>query len=191
MIVIRYEGPKGGPGMPEMLTPTSAIMGAGLGKASPGPAGAFPSYSASGFEAPEVLVSNPWRGIRRLSAPPPTLGSDCTGGHTHTIDSLRLLRRQVVTPRGVCFSTAGCGADHGRSVQRRQPRLCHWPRGARGPGGRPPRPGGASVLSFLRPNPRRTLTQWPVWKLCQFRAPCSHVCIISSISKHRPSRICA
>jgi len=30
-IVIRYEGPKGGPGMPEMLTPTSAIMGAGIG----------------------------------------------------------------------------------------------------------------------------------------------------------------
>ena len=28
----RYEGPKGGPGMPEMLPPTSAIMGAGLGK---------------------------------------------------------------------------------------------------------------------------------------------------------------
>ena len=33
VVVIRYEGPKGGPGMPEMLTPTSAIMGAGLGKA--------------------------------------------------------------------------------------------------------------------------------------------------------------
>jgi dihydroxy-acid dehydratase len=32
VIVIRFEGPKGGPGMPEMLTPTSAIMGAGLGK---------------------------------------------------------------------------------------------------------------------------------------------------------------
>lgn len=31
--VIRYEGPQGGPGMPEMLTPTSAIMGAGLGHA--------------------------------------------------------------------------------------------------------------------------------------------------------------
>jgi dihydroxy-acid dehydratase len=30
-VVIRFEGPKGGPGMPEMLTPTSAIMGAGLG----------------------------------------------------------------------------------------------------------------------------------------------------------------
>ena len=32
VIVIRYEGPKGGPGMPEMLKPTSAIVGAGLGK---------------------------------------------------------------------------------------------------------------------------------------------------------------
>ncbi len=31
VVVIRYVGPKGGPGMPEMLTPTSAIMGAGLG----------------------------------------------------------------------------------------------------------------------------------------------------------------
>ena len=31
VIIIRYEGPKGGPGMPEMLTPTSAIVGAGLG----------------------------------------------------------------------------------------------------------------------------------------------------------------
>ena len=32
VIVIRYEGPKGGPGMPEMLTPTSVLMGAGLGQ---------------------------------------------------------------------------------------------------------------------------------------------------------------
>jgi dihydroxy-acid dehydratase len=31
VVVIRYEGPKGGPGMPEMLSPTSVIMGAGLG----------------------------------------------------------------------------------------------------------------------------------------------------------------
>ena len=32
VVVIRNEGPQGGPGMPEMLTPTSAIMGAGLGE---------------------------------------------------------------------------------------------------------------------------------------------------------------
>lgn len=30
--MIRFEGPKGGPGMPEMLTPTSAVIGAGLGQ---------------------------------------------------------------------------------------------------------------------------------------------------------------
>ena len=32
VVIIRYEGPKGGPGMPEMLTPTSVIYGAGLAK---------------------------------------------------------------------------------------------------------------------------------------------------------------
>jgi len=32
VVVIRYEGPKGGPGMPEMLSPTSVIMGAGMGQ---------------------------------------------------------------------------------------------------------------------------------------------------------------
>ncbi|MEX0675577.1 MAG: dihydroxy-acid dehydratase [Pirellulales bacterium] len=32
VVIIRYEGPKGGPGMPEMLTPTSALAGAGLSK---------------------------------------------------------------------------------------------------------------------------------------------------------------
>ncbi|KAJ2396351.1 hypothetical protein GGI05_001164, partial [Coemansia sp. RSA 2603] len=32
VVIIRYVGPKGGPGMPEMLTPTSASRGAGLGK---------------------------------------------------------------------------------------------------------------------------------------------------------------
>lgn len=32
MVVIRYEGPRGGPGMREMLAPTSSIIGRGLGK---------------------------------------------------------------------------------------------------------------------------------------------------------------
>ena len=32
VVVVRYEGPKGGPGMREMLSPTSAIMGQGLGR---------------------------------------------------------------------------------------------------------------------------------------------------------------
>src|SRR5437762_7116860 len=33
VVIIRYEGPKGGPGMPELFTPTSALLGAGLGSA--------------------------------------------------------------------------------------------------------------------------------------------------------------
>lgn len=32
VVIIRYEGPRGGPGMPEMLKPSSALMGAGLGQ---------------------------------------------------------------------------------------------------------------------------------------------------------------
>ncbi len=35
VVIIRYEGPKGGPGMPEMLAPTSQIMGMGLNKGCP------------------------------------------------------------------------------------------------------------------------------------------------------------
>ena len=41
VVIIRYEGPQGGPGMPEMLTPTSAIVGAGLGQRC-GPADRWP-----------------------------------------------------------------------------------------------------------------------------------------------------
>lgn len=63
VVVIRYEGPKGGPGMPEMLTPTSAIMGAGLemdvamltdGRFSDGSHGFI-----AGHITPEALVGGP------------------------------------------------------------------------------------------------------------------------------------
>ena len=61
MIVIRYEGPKGGPGMQEMLAPTSALIGQGLGD-SVGPAsptGASPGGTwgmVVGHVAPEAYV---------------------------------------------------------------------------------------------------------------------------------------
>ena len=35
VVVIRYEGPRGAPGMPEMLSPGAALVGAGLGKGGP------------------------------------------------------------------------------------------------------------------------------------------------------------
>jgi dihydroxy-acid dehydratase len=63
VIVIRYEGPKGGPGMPEMLTPTSAVMGAGLGdKVALLTDGRFSGGSHGfiiGHIAPEAQVGGP------------------------------------------------------------------------------------------------------------------------------------
>ena len=63
MIVIRYEGPKGSPGMPEMLAVTAAVAGAGLGKdvalITDGRfAGATKGFSV-GHIAPEACVGGP------------------------------------------------------------------------------------------------------------------------------------
>ena len=63
VIVIRYEGPKGGPGMPEMLTPTSIIMGAGLGQEGAGVTGGGLGGGSHGFiighVCPEAAVGGP------------------------------------------------------------------------------------------------------------------------------------
>ena len=63
MIVIRYEGPKGSPGMPEMLAVTAAVSGAGLGTdvalITDGRfSGATKGYSV-GHIAPEAFVGGP------------------------------------------------------------------------------------------------------------------------------------
>lgn len=55
VVVIRGEGPKGGPGMPEMLTPTSAIMGAGLGKVML-PHACHCQSCTSGFYLPLIIA---------------------------------------------------------------------------------------------------------------------------------------
>jgi len=63
VVFIRYEGPKGGPGMPEMLTPTSAVIGAGLGdKVALITDGRFSGGSHGfiiGHVAPEAQVGGP------------------------------------------------------------------------------------------------------------------------------------
>jgi dihydroxy-acid dehydratase len=60
VVVIRYEGPKGGPGMREMLTPTSAIMGRGLGESvalvTDGPFSGATRGAAIGHVSPEAAV---------------------------------------------------------------------------------------------------------------------------------------
>ena len=63
VVVIRYEGPKGGPGMKEMLSPTSAIMGMGLGsKVSLITDGRFsggPRGNCIGHVSPEAAAGGP------------------------------------------------------------------------------------------------------------------------------------
>ena len=63
VVVIRYEGPKGGPGMREMLTPTSAIMGSGLGNCvaliTDGRFSGATRGAAIGHVSPEAAVGGP------------------------------------------------------------------------------------------------------------------------------------
>jgi len=63
VVVIRYEGPKGGPGMQEMLTPTAAIIGSGLGKdvalITDGRFSGGSQGAAIGHISPEAAVGGP------------------------------------------------------------------------------------------------------------------------------------
>ena len=63
VVVIRYEGPKGGPGMREMLNPTSAIMGCGLGESvaliTDGRFSGATRGAAIGHISPEAAVGGP------------------------------------------------------------------------------------------------------------------------------------
>ena len=63
VVVIRYEGPKGGPGMREMLNPTSAIMGMGLGSTvaliTDGRFSGATRGASIGHVSPEAAVGGP------------------------------------------------------------------------------------------------------------------------------------
>ena len=63
VVIIRYEGPKGGPGMREMLNPTSAIMGSGLGNSvaliTDGRFSGATRGAAIGHVSPEAAVGGP------------------------------------------------------------------------------------------------------------------------------------
>ena len=68
VVVIRYEGPKGGPGMREMLNPTSAIMGMGLGSTvaliTDGRFSGATRGAAIGHVSPEAAVGGPIAMVR-------------------------------------------------------------------------------------------------------------------------------
>ncbi|KNE70774.1 dihydroxy-acid dehydratase [Allomyces macrogynus ATCC 38327] len=100
VVIIRYEGPKGGPGMPEMLTPTSAIMGAGLGKdVAMLTDGRFSGGSHGfiiGHITPEAAVGGPIALVQdgdRIS-----IDATTRAIHVHVSDAEMAKRREKWTP---------------------------------------------------------------------------------------------
>ena len=86
VLVIRYEGPKGGPGMREMLAVTGALEGAGLGVAT-----ARSSPTAGSAAAPTASVSATWPPRPSTAAPSPswpTATASRSMSHRHSIDLL-------------------------------------------------------------------------------------------------------
>eukprot|EP00301_Raphidiophrys_heterophryoidea_P006726 c12690_g1_i4.p1 GENE.c12690_g1_i4~~c12690_g1_i4.p1 ORF type:complete len:139 (-),score=45.12 c12690_g1_i4:203-619(-) len=67
VVVIRYEGPKGSPGMPEMLSPSAALIGAGLGKdvalVTDGRFSGATHGIMLGHVSPEAAVGGPLAGV--------------------------------------------------------------------------------------------------------------------------------
>ena len=127
MVVIRYEGPQGGPGMREMLSPTSALIGRGLGDAvaliTDGRFSGGTHGFVVGHVTPEAAVGGPLALVRR--------------GDVITIDAVaRTIHLDVRGPRtggaaaGVAPPT-GPG-DPGRARQIRAPgRIGEWRSGHR------------------------------------------------------------
>ena len=155
VIVIRYEGPKGGPGMPEMLTPTSAIMGAGLGDdVALSPTAASPAARTASSSA----TSRP----RRRRAARSRWCATATGSRSTRrrarIDLDVTRRRARAPPRGLDRAAAPGDARHAREVhpqrEARVRRLRHGRvTGARSGRLRAPAPSGScrERTSSMRP----------------------------------------
>lgn len=117
-IIIRYEGPKGGPGMPEMLKPTSALMGAGLGQdVALITDGRFSGGSHGfivGHVTPEAQEGGPIALVQngdmvRINAKKNTL--------TVEVDDEEMVRRQVAWVRPPYKATRGVLARYIRTVK--------------------------------------------------------------------------
>ncbi|MBN1479081.1 dihydroxy-acid dehydratase [candidate division KSB1 bacterium] len=103
-IVIRYEGPKGGPGMPEMLSPTSAVMGRGLGSSvaliTDGRFSGGTRGACIGHVSPEAAAGGPIAALKdgdiiRINLHERTLNVDLTDEHIQA----RLSKLPPFTPK--------------------------------------------------------------------------------------------
>ena len=117
VVVIRYSGPKGGPGMPEMLTPTSALMGAGLGdKCAVLTDGRFSGGThgfAIGHVSPEAVDGGPIAFLQDGD----TVTIDATNRLiSHDIDDAELDRRRAIWTPPPPRVTRGTLANYYKSV---------------------------------------------------------------------------
>ena len=112
VVIIRYEGPKGGPGMPEMLTPTSAIMGAGLGNdvalITDGRFSGGTTASSSATSPPRPRTAAPSRWCETATGSPSTPPTAPSTSRSTT--SRRA--RSGWTPRPAKYTRVGVGVRH-------------------------------------------------------------------------------
>ena len=118
--MIRYEGPNGGPGMREMLTPTSAVMGRGLGKDVALITDGRFSGGSHGFVVghitPEAAVGGPIALVK--NGDPITIDAQTREMHLNVADAI-LRRRRAAWKAPEPYAHAACW----RSTPRRQQRL--------------------------------------------------------------------
>ncbi|MCE8003277.1 dihydroxy-acid dehydratase [Billgrantia ethanolica] len=117
VVVIRYEGPKGGPGMREMLTPTSAIMGRGLGDSVALITDGRFSGGSHGFVvghvSPEAFDGGPLALVE--DGDPITIDAEADTIELH-VDDAELTRRRAAWRQPEPRYTRGVLAKYARSV---------------------------------------------------------------------------
>ncbi len=118
VVVIRYEGPRGGPGMREMLSPTGAIMGRGLGdKVALITDGRFSGGSHGfvvGHISPEAALGGPIGLLRDGDAHRDRCGEANAADQTLSAAELRRRRAKWKAPKP--YATQGVLAKYARNV---------------------------------------------------------------------------
>ncbi|MCK5487253.1 MAG: dihydroxy-acid dehydratase, partial [Desulfobacterales bacterium] len=128
VIVVRYEGPKGGPGMPEMLSPTSALAGLGMDKdvalITDGRFSGASRGAAIGHVSPEAAAKGPIAALRegdiiKIDIPNKTLNVQLTDEEIRQrLDALPEFEPKIKTGYLARYAQMVSSADKGAVFQR-------------------------------------------------------------------------
>jgi dihydroxy-acid dehydratase len=128
VIVVRYEGPKGGPGMPEMLSPTSALAGMGMDKdvalITDGRFSGASRGAAIGHVSPEAAAKGPIAALRegdiiKIDIPNKTLNVQLTDEEIRQrLDALPEFEPKIKTGYLARYAQMVSSADKGAVFQR-------------------------------------------------------------------------